>query len=501
MLMKFQGIAVNFAEANAEALAVAVFKGEKGTGGVLKDLDKLTGGLVTSVIKAEDFKGESGQFALLRFAAKRNAKATRLLLVGVGDQADYNENKVAAFAGTATRFLRKRNVKSIAFLPRSSGSAADTAQNVVQGFITSQFELDKYKTKDKNEKAVTGCVVCVDGAKPADLRAGIARGHAIGESMNFTRDLANEPPNILNPTEMARRAQTMAKKVGLKCDILDEARMIKLGMGSLMSVSIGSSQPAKMIVLTYTPKKNTAKKGEILALVGKGITFDTGGISLKPGENMDAMKYDMSGGATVLGTMRSIALLKPSVPVIGVVAAVENMPDGAASRPSDVVHAMNGKSIEILNTDAEGRLILADAVAYAEKQGATRIVDMATLTGAVIVALGDLNTGIMGNDQAFVDEIIGCGKDAGEGFWQLPLSAEYSKQIKSDIADIKNIGPRGKAGTIMGAVFIQEFIDKAKWAHLDIAGTAWSDATKPHQAKGPTGVAIRTLLKLIERSQ
>jgi leucyl aminopeptidase len=235
--------------------------------------------------------------------------------------------------------------------------------------------------------------------------------------------------------------------------------------------------------------------------VGKGITFDTGGISIKPAEGMDAMKYDMSGGATVLGTMRAIAILKPTVPVLGVVAAVENMPDGKASRPSDVVTAMTGKTVEILNTDAEGRLILADAVAYAEKQGATRIVDMATLTGAVIIALGDQNTGIMGNDQAFIDEIIGCATDAGEGFWQLPVSKEYSKQIKSDIADIKNIGPRGKAGTIMGAVFIQEFIDKAKWAHLDIAGTAWADGVKPHQAKGPTAVAVRTLLNLVEKSQ
>jgi len=343
--------------------------------------------------------------------------------------------------------------------------------------------------------------VCVDGAKPADLKTGISRGQAIGESMNFTRELSNEPPNILTPTEMAKRAQAMAKTVGLKCEVLDEAQMTKMGMGSLMSVSIGSEQPAKLIVLRYTPTKSTAKKDELLALVGKGITFDTGGISLKPGENMDAMKYDMTGGGTVIGTMRAIALLKPTVPVIGVIAAVENMPDGKASRPSDVVTAMTGKTIEILNTDAEGRLILADAVAYAEKQGATRIVDMATLTGAVIIALGDQNTGIMGNDQGLVDEIISCSKEVGEGFWQLPVSPEYSKQIKSDIADIKNIGPRGKAGTIMGAVFIQEFIDKAKWAHLDIAGTAWADGVKPHQAKGPTGVAIRTLLNLVEKSQ
>jgi leucyl aminopeptidase len=209
----------------------------------------------------------------------------------------------------------------------------------------------------------------------------------------------------------------------------------------------------------------------------------------------------MSGGATVLGTLRAIALLKPTIPVIGVVAAVENMPGGKASRPSDVVTASTGKTIEILNTDAEGRLVLADAVSYAERAGATRIVDMATLTGAVIVALGDINTGIMGNDQQLVDEIIDCGREAGENYWQLPVGKDYSKLIKSDIADVKNIGPRGKAGTIIGGVFIQEFIDKAKWAHLDIAGTAWADNPRPYQAKGPTGVAVRTLIKLIERSQ
>ncbi|MGB7068089.1 MAG: leucyl aminopeptidase [Pyrinomonadaceae bacterium] len=499
--MKSQGISGNFAEANAEALAVAVFKGEKANNGELKELDKLTGGLISSLIKAEEFKGDVGETALVRFVPNGKTKASRLMLIGVGDKSEYGAADISGVSGGATRFLRQRNIKSFALNPRCDSPAADVARSAMQGFVTSQFELDKYKTKEKNDKTVDSFVLCIDGAKSADLKTGLFAGQALGESMNFTRDLANEPPNVLTPTEMAKRARAMARETGLKCEILDEAKMEKLGMGSLMSVSIGSEQPAKMIVLKYTPAKSTAKKGELLALVGKGITFDTGGISLKPGEGMDAMKYDMSGGATVIGTMRAIALLKPSIPVIGVVAAVENMPDGKASRPSDVVTAMNGKSIEILNTDAEGRLILADAVAYAEKLGATRIVDMATLTGAVIVALGDVNTGIMGNDQAFVDEIIGCGKEVGEEFWQLPLGKAYSKQIKSDIADIKNIGPRGKAGTIMGAVFIEEFVDKAIWAHLDIAGTAWCDSVKPHQAKGPTGVAVRTLLKLVERSQ
>jgi len=499
--MDFQGISSNFPQAGVEALAITVFKGEKASSSALKDLDKLCNGHLATAIKSEEFKGEIGDTALIRLNPKGKVKASRLLIVGVGDQKDYKAAGVSVAAGTATRYLRKCNVKSFAFMPRFDGNAVEAVQNSVQAFITSQFELDKYKTKDKNSKAVSKLVVHVEGASSGDLKAGISRGQAIGDSMNFTRDLANEPPNILTPTEMANRAGKMAKEFGLKFEVLDEAKMKKLGMGSLLSVSLGSEQPAKLFALRYTPTKSTTKNNDLLALVGKGITFDTGGISLKPGENMDAMKYDMSGGATVIGTMRAIALLKPTVPVLGVVAAVENMPDGKASRPSDVVTASNGKTIEILNTDAEGRLILADAVAYAEKQGATRIVDMATLTGAVIVALGDVNTGIMGNDQGLIDEIVALGKDAGEGFWQLPLGAEYSKQIKSDIADIKNIGPRGKAGTIMGAVFIQEFVDKAKWAHLDIAGTAWHDSVRPHQAKGPTGVAVRTLVKLVENSQ
>ena len=499
--MDFQGISSNFSEAGVEALAVAVFKGEKASSSTLKELDKLANGHIAAAIKSEEFKGDAGDTTLVRLTPKAKMKAGLLLLVGVGEEKEYSESGVFVAAGTATRYLRKCNVKSFAFMPRANGDAAVAVQNSVQAGITSQFELDKYKTKDKNSKAVTKMVICVDGASTADLKSGIARGIAIGDSMNFTRDLANEPPNILTPTEMAKRASKMAKEVGLKIEILDEVRMEKMGMGSLLSVSKGSEEPAKLIVLRYTPERAAKKNGDLLALVGKGITFDTGGISLKPGEGMDAMKYDMSGGATVIGTMRAIAMLKPSVPVLGVIAAVENMPDGKASRPSDVVTASNGKTIEILNTDAEGRLILADAVAFAEKQGATRIVDMATLTGAVIVALGDQNTGIMGNDQGLMDEIIKLGKETGEGFWQLPVSPEYSKQIRSDIADIKNIGPRGKAGTIMGAVFIQEFVDQAKWAHLDIAGTAWSDAVRPHQAKGPTGVAVRTLIKLVEESQ
>jgi leucyl aminopeptidase len=263
-------------------------------------------------------------------------------------------------------------------------------------------------------------------------------------------------------------------------------------------VARGSDQPGKLIILRYTPP-TSPKDEQLLALVGKGITFDSGGISLKPGENMELMKYDMTGGATVMGVMRAVAQLKPPVPVMGVIPCAENLPSGKATKPGDVVKAMTGKTIEIINTDAEGRLILADAIAYAKKLGATRIIDMATLTGAVSIALGDVNTAVLGTDQELINEIIGAGQEVGEKFWQLPLDKEYSKQIKSDIADIKNVGGR-KAGTITAAAFLKEFADGVSWAHLDIAGTAWADEAKPHRAKGPTGIAVRTLLNIVNRA-
>ncbi|MDH3529703.1 MAG: leucyl aminopeptidase [Acidobacteriota bacterium] len=496
--MKSRGINKNFSAVAVDALATVVFKGEKGSVALIKELNNLTGGQISSIISSGEFSGEKGESALLRYKAAKG-KSGRVLIVGAGEKVKYKAPEVAVAAGHATRKLRSLGLKSFAFAPRAEGNTVEVAAAAAQGAVTSQFDLDKYKTKDKDEKAISSIVVYLEGAKPADLKLGLDRGVIIGESMNFARDLANEPPNILTPSEMAKRAQAMAKETGLKCEILSEAQMKKLGMNSLLSVSLGSEQPAKLIVLKYTPKKNTGAKGELLSLVGKGVMFDTGGISLKPGEGMDAMKYDMSGGATVLGAMRAVGMLKPAIPVLGVVGCVENMPDGKASRPSDVVTAMTGKTIEILNTDAEGRLVLADAVAYAEKQGATRIIDMATLTGAVVVALGHLNTGIMGNDQELVDEVIKAGKAVGEGFWQLPLEG-YESEVKSDIADVKNVGTKRRAGTIAGALFIQEFVDKAKWAHLDIAGTAWADGAKPHQSKGPTGVAVRTLVNLIENS-
>ncbi|HEX8072536.1 MAG TPA: leucyl aminopeptidase [Pyrinomonadaceae bacterium] len=501
--MEIQTSGGSFTDADVQALAVAVFKDERADEGVLQELDAATGGLLKSIIEAEELKGKEGETAFVHLGAGRGSlKATRLLLVGAGERDAYTAAQVAQTAGAAVRALRARNVKSVGFVLRAEGGEPErAAAAAVEGATMGLFEPDKYRTVEKEERRVERFVVVAPGADEAAVKRGAERGRVVGESVNFTRDLANEPGAYMTPTILAERARAVAEEFGLEYDVLDREQMEQLGMGSLLSVARGSEEPPKLIILKYTPAGQSGGdgKGELLALVGKGVTFDTGGISLKPGENMELMKYDMTGGATVVGVMRAVAQLKPPMPLLGVVPATENMPSGKATKPGDVVRAMNGKSIEVINTDAEGRLILADAILYAKKLGATRVVDMATLTGAVSIALGDVNTGVLGTDQALIDELIAAGREVGEKFWQLPLDKEYSKQIKSDIADIKNVGGR-KAGTITAAAFLKEFAEGLSWAHLDIAGTAWGDEAKPYRAKGPTGVAVRTLLRLIERA-
>src|SRR5687768_17010485 len=486
-------------ELDVQALAVAVFKNEKADEGFLKKLNELSGGLVRSALDAEEFAGKESETAYFHLVGNSNLKARRLLLIGVGEAKDYKNAQVSQMAGTAVRSLRSKNAKTIAVLPRSAGDAAATAKAAVEGAFIALFDPDKYRTVEREDKTVERLVVAIEGADEDAMQQGVNRGVIVGESINFTRDLANEPGAYMTPTDMAERARDIAHEFGLSIDVLDEDRMEQEGMGSLLSVTRGSEQPAKLIILKYTPTNAPADNKELLAFVGKGVTFDSGGISLKPGENMELMKYDMTGGATVLGAMRAIAQLKPPIPILGVAPCTENLPSGKATKPGDVVTAMTGKTIEIINTDAEGRLILADAIAYAKKLGATKVIDMATLTGAVSIALGDVNAAVLGTDQELIDEIINAGREVGEKFWQLPLDKEYSKQIKSDIADIKNVGGR-KAGTITAAAFLKEFADGVSWAHLDIAGTAWGDDAKPYRSKGPTGIAVRTLLRIVDRA-
>lgn len=507
--MEILGSAGNYLEEDVQALAVAVFKDEKADEGFLKELDDVTGGIIRSVIESEELKGKEGDTVYLHLAGGGGGvKARRLLLLGVGAREDFKTPQISQFAGAAVRNLRAKNIKSIAIVPRVEADAERVASAAAEGASIALFDPDKYRTVDKEERTVDRLVINIPGADADAIGSGAERGRIIGESVNFTRDMANEPGGYMTPTDMAERARDVAGEFGLSIEVLDESRMEQEGMGALLSVSAGSEQPAKLIILRYSPREGAGGAGaaasdeqskELLAFVGKGVTFDSGGISIKPGENMELMKYDMTGGATVIGAMRAIAQLKPPIPILGVVPATENLPSGKATKPGDVVRAMNGKTIEVINTDAEGRLILADAMAYAKKLGATRIIDMATLTGAVSIALGDVNTAILGTDQELIDEVIDAGREVGEKFWQLPLDKEYSKQIKSDIADIKNTGGR-KAGTITAAAFLKEFAEGVSWAHLDIAGTAWGDDAKPYRSKGPTGIAVRTLLNIVERA-
>lgn len=495
--MEAKGSSESCGKVDVEALAVAVFADEKTDKGLLKELDGAVDGMISSVIQNGELKARPGETTYLYLSGK-GLKARRLLLVGCGDRSEYKAAQVLQMAGTSARFLRSKNVKTIAIVPRTDDDPARTVQVVVQGATIGLFEPDKYRTQDKEKREIGQLVVVVEGAKSDALTRGAERGRIIGEAVNFTRDMANEPGAYLTPTILADRTRKMSKRFGLTIDVVDEARMKKEGMGALLGVSRGSDEPPQLIVLKYTPSKKPRDKN-LLALVGKGITFDSGGISLKPGENMELMKYDMTGAATVVGAMMAIAQLKPSIPVLGVAPCSENLPSGKATKPGDVLTAMSGKTIEVINTDAEGRLVLADAIAYAKKIGATQIIDMATLTGAVSIALGEINTAILGTDQALIDSVIDAGREVGEKFWQLPLDKEYTNQIKSEIADIKNVGGK-KAGTITAAAFLKEFADGISWAHLDIAGTAWADDTKPYQAKGPTGIAVRTLIEFVERA-
>ena len=479
-----------FHEIECDALVVGLFEGEKPLEGDLAEIDKRTEGVISSLIETGEFSGKSGESAYVHNTG--GLKARRLLLMGYGKKEEFSSDNVRRMAGAAARTLRGKKSRTFAFLRRSDLNIGESAQAATEGALLSLYDIDKYHTSDKTENHLDQMIlITVDGVD--ELRAGIETGRIIAEATNFARDVINEPANIMTPTELARRAEDTAHSYALELDVLDEARMKELGMGSLLGVAQGSAEPAKLIVLRYTPK---TESDETIAIVGKGITFDTGGISIKPADGMEKMKYDMAGGATTIGAMRAIAQLKPAVNVIGIVPATENMPGGRSQRPGDVVRAMTGKTIEVINTDAEGRLVLADAVAYARKLGATKIVDLATLTGAVSIALGDVYVAVLGSDQTWIDEIISAGKKAGEKIWQLPLDKEYREQIKSEIADIKNIGGR-KAGTITGAYFIREFVEDTPWAHLDIAGTAWNDSNKPHLSAGPTGVCVRTLVKLV----
>jgi leucyl aminopeptidase len=420
-------------------------------------------------------------------------KGNRLLLVSGGNAKKFSSYELRRVAGTAVRTLKSRGIRNFAFIAPTGIDAEEAVRAVVEGAHVGNFDPDYYRSDRKDQK-IDEITMVASGDKNK-LESAAREAQIIGESQNFTRDLVNEPSNRMTPTVLAERAKTMCAEVGLKCEVYGADKIKDLKMGAFWSVAQGSDEPPALIIMKYEPAG--APEKPVLGLVGKGITFDTGGISIKPADGMEKMKYDMAGGAAMIGVMRAVALLKPKIKVIGIVCATENMPSGHAQKPGDVQIAMSGKSIEVINTDAEGRLVLADGLHYAKQLGCTHLVDAATLTGAVVVALGYNNAGIFTNDDAMYDRIHRANKSAGEKMWRLPVDDEYKEQIRSSIADIMNTGGRW-GGAITAAMFLQEFAEDTPWIHLDIAGTAWMEEQKPWIAKGPSGIAVRSLVEFVK---
>ena len=439
---------------------------------------------------AGEFTGKLYETAVLHRPEGLNAK--RLVVVGGGKQEAFSTTESRRLAGALVRSLKAKGIKTIGLSLSARFDTSGHVQAIAEGALTGDWEPDKYKVDSKKDKKQVESFTLVT-PNAAALGAALERGRIIGEAQNFARDLVNEPGNKLTPAVLAEQAKELASAHALESEILDSAEMNRLGMGALLGVAQGSTRPPFLIVLKYRPKEQ--KGSGHLALVGKGVTFDTGGVSIKPSDGMEKMKYDMAGAAAVLGAMRAIAQLEPAVPVTAYIPTVENAVGGNAQRPGDIVTTMSGKTVEVLNTDAEGRLILADAITYANRQNVTHIVDAATLTGAIGVALGHYNAGAFTNHQEFLEKLLGASRTAGEKVWQLPMDEEYKEYLKSSVADLPNIGGR-YGGSITAAWFIREFADPTPWVHLDIASTAWLDEGKAWLAKGPSGVAVRTFVEL-----
>ena len=450
--------------------------------------DNLTAGLIGELYSSKGFTGEFLKVCLIH--RPQGFKAARLLLVGGGKADDFTTAKLRRCASAAVRTLKQAGARQIALVPAGEVEPAAGVQALAEGGGLACYEPDAYKTNPSHRRSVDEIII----AAPAAQQPALDRGVAVVEAQNFARALVNEPGNLLPPKELAARAVAMAETAGLEVELLQQDRLEEMKMGALLGVAQGSEQPPVLIVVRYRPEAGSAEATH-LGLVGKAVTFDTGGISIKPAADMDQMKYDMAGGAAMLGAMKAIATLKPSVAVTAVIPSVENMPSARAQRPGDVVTTMSGKTVEVLNTDAEGRLILADALTYAKRLGCTHLVDAATLTGSIVVALADVRVGAFSNDDEWRDRLLESSESAGEKMWPMPMDEEYKEKLKSIIADLPNIGSRA-GGSITAALFLKEFADPTPWVHLDIAGTAWIEESKPDLPKGPSGVCVRTLVNL-----
>ena len=496
--MKVELKAQDLLSYRGDALIVNLFEGVGHPGGATGAVDQALGGSITAAIRRQEFKGKLHERLLLHTFGQ--LPVTQVLVIGLGKAEDFTLDRVRSVSAEAMRHLRAVGVRRAASIVHGAGigglQADQAACAVTEGALLGLYRFDKYKKPEENGQRIIRTLTLLerDKANIAAMGEGVHRGRILAEAVSFARDLVNEPANTLTPSELAVRAKKMASGLGLTIKILERADMKKLGMGALLGVAQGSHELPKLIEVSYKGRKGKGT-GPRLGLVGKGVTFDSGGISIKPSEGMEAMKGDMAGGAAVLAAIKGIAELKLPVDVTAIVPAIENLPSGTAQRPGDIVTAMNGKTIEVINTDAEGRLILADALCHAVDRGLTHLIDVATLTGACVIALGSVRTGAFTNDAGLLRQVKEASETAGEKIWELPMDDEYGEQIKSDYADMKNVGGR-KAGPITGAKLLANFVGKTPWVHLDVAGTSQTEKEYGYQVKGATGAMVRTLIYL-----
>lgn len=493
--MEIRVIADDITKVKADAVIVNHFEGVDKLDGDISAVDKALGGAISQLVSQGEIKGKLNEVTIVHSLGK--LPADRVVVAGLGKPADLTVNKIRGAVAETCRQLRQKGVATIATSPLGAGinniSPESSAQAIAEGALLGLYAFRKHITREENKFGEIKQLLIVGSAKiKSALEGGSHKGRVIAEATNLARDMINEPANFMTPSDMAEMAKKLAGAHGLEVSILDKEQMVELGMGALLGVARGSQQPPKFIILNYRGSDSAELN---IALVGKGITFDSGGISLKPAEKMEEMKGDMAGGAAVMAAMSAIAQLKPKINVTAIVPATENLPDGNAYKPGDILKAMSGKTIEVVSTDAEGRLILADALGYARKLGAKFIVDVATLTGACRVALGDICTGAFANNQDLANRVLSAGNEAGEYIWQMPMFDEYKEQNKSDVADIKNTGGRW-GGAITAAKFLAEFAEDTPWVHLDIAGTSMTEKERTYTVKGATGVAVRTLINL-----
>lgn len=485
----------------SEVTLIGHFEGEKDLGPAAGGMPRILAGQIKQVLGSGEFEGKHLQLSLIH--ASESTAVKRILMVGLGRRKSCSLEKIRQAAGRAAQHVRDLGLKTFSTSLLAQGlegvSLEEVAQVMVEGTLLGLYQFNVYKTeaKDTIKSVQKFTFVEEDNQRLKEIRKGLHLGQILGEATNLARDLGNYPSNYVTPTRLAEIAQGIADEMGFQCEVLEKSQMEALGMGALLGVARGSQEPPKLIILKY---QGEASDSRPIALVGKTITFDSGGISIKPSEKMEQMKYDMMGGASVMCAIKSAAQLRLPVNVAGFLPATENMPSGTAIKPGDVVKTLSGKTVEVINTDAEGRLVLADALTYATRYRPTAIVDLATLTGACTVALGNQAIGLLGNHTGLLEAVKKASQLTGERVWELPLWEEYYEQIKSDIADIKNVGGRG-AGTITAAAFLSKFVGDYPWAHLDIASTAWADDGRPYIPKGATGVGVRLLVHFLMDSK